>query len=56
MGKGIPIFVGGELSFPKLGSVLVGLTRGGVRFFLKLTQPNWVLKSNVSFGWLVDWN
>ena len=51
MGKGISSFVGGELSFPKLGSVLVGLTRGGVKFFLKLTQPNWVFEVKCEF-WL----
>ena len=38
---------GGELSFLKLGSVLVGFTGGGVKFFLKLlflrTTVNFVL-------------
>ena len=31
-GKGIPSFVGGEFSFLKLGSVLVGLSGGVLNF------------------------
>ena len=48
-------FVGGELSFLKLGSVLVGFEWRCVKYFLKAsTAKITVLRSNVF--WPVEWN
>ena len=53
MGKSIRSFVGGELSFLKLVSVLVGLSGGVSNFSSKPAQP--VFEVRCVF-WLVDWN
>ena len=51
MGKNIPSFVGSELSFLKLVSVLVGLSGGVSNFSSKAAQSKLVLlRSNVCFG------
>ena len=51
MGKSICIFVGSELSFLKLVSVLVGLSGGVLNFSSKPAQPKLLfLRSNVCFG------
>ena len=48
--KNILSFVGIELSFLKLGSVLVGFRGGGVKFFVKANIAKLLfLKSTVSF-------
>ena len=51
MGKSIHSFVGSELSFLKLVSVLVGLSGGMLNYSSKPAQPKLVLlRSNVCFG------
>ena len=51
VGKSIHSFVGSELSFLKLGSVLVGLCGGMLNFSSKAAQPKLLLlRSNVCFG------
>ena len=51
MGKSIRSFVGSELSFLKLVSVLVGLSGGVSNFSSKPAQPKLqFLRSNVCFG------
>ena len=51
MGKSISSFVGNELSFLKLVSVLVGLSGGVSNFSSKPAQPKLTLLwSNVCFG------
>ena len=51
MGKSIHSFVGSELSFLKLVSVLVGLSGGAPNFSSKPAQPKLLfLRSNVCFG------
>ena len=51
MGKSIRSFVGSELSFLKLVSVLVGLSGGMSNFPPKPPQPKLLLlRSNVRFG------
>ena len=51
MGKSICSFVGSELSFLKLVSVLVGLSGGVLKFSSKPAQPKLLfLRSNVCFG------
>ena len=54
MGKGIYSFVGSELSFLKLVSVLVGLSGGVSNFSSKPAQPRllffFFLRSDVCFG------
>ena len=53
MRKSIHSFVGGELSFLKLGSVLVGLSGRCVNFVLKAS----IAKITVfEVKWPVDWN
>ena len=50
MGKSIRSFVGSELSFLKLVSVLVGLSGGMSNFSSKPAQPKLLfLRSNVCF-------
>ena len=51
MGKSIHSFVGSELSFLKLASVLVGLSGGVSNFSSKPAHPKLLfLRSNVYFG------
>ena len=51
MGKSIRSFVGDDLSFLKLGSVVVGLSGGVLNFSSKPAQPELLfVRSNV------DWN
>ena len=51
MGKSIRSFVGSELSFLKLVSVLVGLSGGVSNFSSKPAQPKLLfLRSNMCFG------
>ena len=51
MGKSIRSFVGSELSFLKLVSVLVGLSGGVLNFSSKPAQPKLLfLRSDVCFG------
>ena len=51
MGKSTHSFVGSELSFLKLVSVLVGLSGGMSNFSLKPAQPKLLfLRSDVCFG------
>ena len=55
MGKSIGSFVGGELSFPKLGSVLVGFTGGVLNFFKANIAKIAVFEVKCVF-WPVDWH
>ena len=55
MGKSIHSLEGGELSFLKLGSVLVGLSEG-VEFFLKAITGKITVSEVKCVFWPVDWN
>ena len=56
MGKSIRSFVGGELNFLKLGSVLVGLSGGVSNFFLKASTAKITVFEVKCVFWPVDWN
>ena len=57
MAKSIASFVGDELSFLKLGSVLVVFTWGALIYFLKANIAKLLLsRLNYCFGLHVDWN
>ena len=54
MGKSIHRFVGGKLSFLKLGSVLVGLNGGASNFFMKRSTAKITVFEVKCVFWPVD--
>ena len=56
MDKSVRSFVGSELSFLKLVSVLVGLSGGVSNFFFKASTAKITAFEVKCVFWLVDWN